>query len=102
MAKTAAISVRVDPEFRDQIEAEATKDGRTLAAYVERVLQLHLMMPQWVLRDPQPISRRDGPAVLLTVAEGWPSVTLSADRAVALAKQLQYAADVARGMPPSD
>ena len=42
MAKTAAISVRVEPTLKDALEAAAKKDDRTLAQYVERVLTAHL------------------------------------------------------------
>ena len=34
MAKTAAISVRVDPKLKEALEAAAKADDRTLAQYV--------------------------------------------------------------------
>ena len=42
MAKTAAISVRVEPALKAAIEAAAKADDRTLAQYVERVRLAHL------------------------------------------------------------
>jgi predicted HicB family RNase H-like nuclease len=42
MARTAAISVRVEPALKEALEAAAKKDDRTLAQYVERVLIAHL------------------------------------------------------------
>lgn len=42
MAKTAAISVRVEPALKEALEAAAKADDRTLAQYVERVLSAHL------------------------------------------------------------
>ena len=44
MAKTAAISVRVEPSLKEALEAAARADDRTLAQYVERVLVAHLKL----------------------------------------------------------
>ncbi|WP_163681134.1 YlcI/YnfO family protein [Magnetospirillum aberrantis] len=42
MRKDAAISVRVTPDVKEAAEKAAKEDGRTLAAYVERLLAAHL------------------------------------------------------------
>ena len=42
MARTAAISVRVEDELKAAVEKAAKEDGRTVAQYVERVLIAHL------------------------------------------------------------
>jgi predicted HicB family RNase H-like nuclease len=50
MAKTSAISVRVTDETKKAAETAAQEDGRSVAAYVERLLTEHLnakgYMPQ--------------------------------------------------------
>lgn len=103
MAKTAAISIRVEPAFKEALEEEARKDGRTLASYVERVLALHHQMPAWKLRDCQPINRRKGGArVALPIAEGWPVAELTAAHAEALGEQLIGAAKIANKIPPAE
>jgi hypothetical protein len=38
MARTAAISLRVDPELKAALEKLAKADGRSLAQFVERIL----------------------------------------------------------------
>ncbi|MGA7384167.1 MAG: hypothetical protein WBW81_05595 [Methylocella sp.] len=103
MTKDAAISVRVDARFKAFLEQKAREEGRTLAAYVDRILQLLLQPPNWVLRDAQPINRRQGgPTVVLPIAEGWPSAGMSADQAEALGNQLIGAAQLARKIPPTE
>lgn len=42
MARTAAISVRVEEDLKAAVEKAAKEDGRTVAQYVERVLVTHL------------------------------------------------------------
>ena len=42
MARTAPISLRVEDGTKAALEAAAKADGRTLAAYVERVLLMHI------------------------------------------------------------
>lgn len=103
MVKDAAISVRVDEELKSALEQQANQDGRSLAAYVGRVLALHLQPPHWMMKDPQPLNwKRKGPLVSLAIAEGWPSAVFPADRAESLGKQLIAAAQIARKMPPGD
>ena len=103
MSKTAAISVRVEPAVKAELEKSARADGRALGAYVERILVLHHLMPRWTLRDPQPIHRKgDGPRVALSVAEGSPTAVIAADDAEALGHQLIQAAKIARGLPPGE
>lgn len=42
MVKDAAISVRVSPDVKLEIERVAKADGRTLSQYVERLIVGHL------------------------------------------------------------
>ncbi|GLK71274.1 hypothetical protein GCM10017643_13890 [Ancylobacter dichloromethanicus] len=42
MARTAAISLRVEPAVKEALEAAAKADERTMAQYVERLLIAHL------------------------------------------------------------
>lgn len=42
MARTAAISVRVEEDLKAAVEKAAQEDGRTVAQYVERLLIAHL------------------------------------------------------------
>lgn len=42
MAKTSAISVRVSDEVKQAVEKAAEDDGRSIASYVERLLNAHL------------------------------------------------------------
>lgn len=101
--KTSAISVRVHPDLKAELDAQAKGEGRTLAGYVERILVLHLQPPAWKMRDPQAWhSHTGGPKVALPIAEGWPVCSLSPDRAEDLAQQLLHAARVAREMPPAE
>jgi hypothetical protein len=103
MAKTAALSVRIDPALKSALEKHAVKDGRTLASYVERVLALHHQPPAWLLRDAQPIHRKPGgPRVSLSVAEGWPAAIVSVSTAKALGEQLIRAAQLAEKLPPAE
>jgi hypothetical protein len=103
MAKTAALSVRVDPELKAALEKQAAKDGRALASYVERILVLHQLPPVWLLRDAQPLHRkRGGASVSLSIAEGWPAAIMSASNAKALGEQLIRAAQLAEKLPPAE
>jgi hypothetical protein len=101
--KTAAISVRVSSDLKAEIEAAAKRDARSLASYVERVLTLYQMLPQWQLRDANPLHRKEsGPSVSLSVAEGWPLAVISADHAEALGRQLIEAARIGKSLPPAE
>ncbi len=42
MAKTAALSFRIEPELKEALQQLATADDRTLANYIERVLKEHV------------------------------------------------------------
>ncbi|WP_146208671.1 hypothetical protein [Azospirillum sp. TSO22-1] len=42
MARTAAISVRVEEDLKAAVEKAAKEDARTVAQYVERLLISHL------------------------------------------------------------
>ena len=42
MARDAAISVRVEPDVKEALEAAAKEDGRTLSQFVERLMVAHL------------------------------------------------------------
>jgi predicted transcriptional regulator len=42
MSKTAAISVRVEPDLKEALERLAEADRRSLASYVEGVLEAHV------------------------------------------------------------
>jgi hypothetical protein len=42
MAKTASIGIRVEPGLKEALEKLAAADRRTLAAYIEIVLEKHL------------------------------------------------------------
>ena len=42
MARDAAISVRVEPDVKEALEAAAKEDGRTLSQFVERLVVAHL------------------------------------------------------------
>jgi hypothetical protein len=98
MAKTAAISVRVEPSLKAEIEMSARADGRSLGAYVERILVLHHLKRIWAL---QPVHRKnDGPRVALSVAEGWTTAVMKADDASALGHQLIETAKIARRLSP--
>ena len=102
MAKDAAVSIRIESEFKAELEKQAAQEGRTLGSYIERVLRLHHQMPLWKLRDLQPANtKKEGPSVYLPIAEGWPGVTIAARRAEELGEQLIAMAKIARKMPPS-
>lgn len=102
MVKDAAISVRIDESLKRQLQRDADNDGRSLASYVERIMELHSRMPVWTLKDVQPVHwKKHGPRVALPIAEGWPTATLTAEHAEALGKQLIKAAEIARKLPPN-
>lgn len=42
MVRSAAISLRVEPEVKEALEAAARADGRTMAQFVERMLVAQL------------------------------------------------------------
>jgi hypothetical protein len=49
MVKGAAISMRVEPSLKAQLEAAASEAGMTLAAFAERALEVHARTPVWSL-----------------------------------------------------
>jgi hypothetical protein len=103
MAKTAALSIRIKPKLKGQLEDQAKKEGRSLASYVERVLEIHTAPPKLILRDCQSFNRKEtGPRVHLPLAEGWPGALITPEHAEALAKQLIQAAKQSRAMPPAE
>jgi hypothetical protein len=103
MVKNAMVSIRVAPEVKERLEKAAMLDGRSVASYVERLLDsLHQSLPRWILRDCYPIHRNDiGPRVVLSIAVGMPTAMLTADHAEALGKQLIAAAQMAEKLPPA-
>jgi hypothetical protein len=56
--------------------------------------------PRWTLRDCRALDEKNGPRVVLSVAEGWPLASLPADHADELGRQLIEAAKQARATPP--
>ncbi|MDR6667238.1 ribbon-helix-helix protein, CopG family [Rhizobium sp. 1399] len=42
MAKTAALSIRIDEEVKKALEKAAEQEERSIASYVERLLKSHL------------------------------------------------------------
>jgi Ribbon-helix-helix protein, copG family len=58
MAKNAAISVRVDPALKAQVEEAARADGRTVSQYVERLLVLHLSSMSSPKTSDRPAARK--------------------------------------------
>jgi predicted DNA-binding protein len=106
LPKTAAISLRVEPTLKARLEQFATKDGRPLAAYIERHLEMLAMSdepPTYTLRDAQPRHHEGkGPIVTLHIADGWPVAVVTADHAERLGRQLIGAAQLARSLPPGE
>jgi len=116
MVKTAALALRIDPKLKTQLETEAEREGRSLASYVERILETYHDLlraskenassskdarpPRWKLLDPRPHNfRKSGARVSLQIAEGMPLALLSADHAAELGKQLTECAKLAPKMP---
>lgn len=101
MAKTAAISIRVEEDLKRALEKLAQDDRRSLAGYAERILEVHSSQPKWKLTGPQPLySSGRGPQVALPIAEGWPVPLLSADKAEQLGKDLIQQAQNSRKLRP--
>ena len=101
MARTAAISIRVEADLKRALEKLAQDDRRSLASYAERILEVHSSMPKWKLKDPQPhYSSGKGPQVALPIADGWPIALLSPDRAEQLGKDLVEQARISRKLRP--
>lgn len=97
MVKGAALSMRIDPALKAQLEAAASAAGTTMAAFVERALEVHSRTPAWSLNDPEVFhSERVGTAIKLQVADGWPVALLSPAHAEQLAQQLLKAVAVAK------
>lgn len=46
MARTASIGIRVEPPLKEKLEALAERDKRTLASYIEIVLNEHVEQQQ--------------------------------------------------------
>jgi predicted transcriptional regulator len=42
MTKTAALSIRIEPQLKSDLERLAERDKRSLASYVEIALQAHV------------------------------------------------------------
>lgn len=42
VVKTDIVMIRVPPQMKRRLAAEAKKDGRPLSAYVRRILEIHL------------------------------------------------------------
>lgn len=42
MKKDTAVNVRLTSEMRDELQRLANEDGRELAAYIRRILELHV------------------------------------------------------------
>jgi hypothetical protein len=103
MVKGAAISIRVEPALKARLEKEAAKAGTTLAAYVERALEVHAQPPKLELSDPEVVhGSKAGTRIKLNVATGWPVALLTPDHAERLGKQLLTAVDVTKriAVPP--
>jgi hypothetical protein len=95
--KQAAISVRVESELKERLEAEAQQQGMTFAAYVANVLAIHSMTPSWTLTEPEVVhTSRSGTRIKLSVATGWPVALLTPAHAEKLAIELSGAAATAR------
>ena len=61
MIKQAAISIRVELELKERLEAEAQRQGLTFAAYVASVLAIHSQPPTWILKEPEVVhTNREG------------------------------------------
>jgi|SRR5580693_4780066 hypothetical protein len=100
MVKNAALSIRIAPELKDQLEGLAANAGMSVASYAERALKLHAAPLQWVLSNPELThSLMNGAQVKLPVAEGLPLAFLTPEHAAALGGQLLHAAQVASVTP---
>lgn len=56
MARSANITVKVEPDVKATAEAAAKEDGRTLSQYLERVIIKHLCDTGWLpLAAPAPV-----------------------------------------------
>jgi hypothetical protein len=100
MVKDAAISMRVEPSLKAQLEAAAAEAGMTLGAYAEQKLQVHSRLPVWSLIYPEVFhSERVGTTISLQVAEGWPVALLPIEHAEQLGRQLLKAVAIARHIP---
>jgi len=100
MVKDAAISIRVEPGLKTRLEAAASAEGVTLAAFAERVLEVHSRggrLPTWQLIYPEVNhSAKSGTTIKLPVANGWPLALLPLEHAEMLGKQLLQAVAVAK------
>jgi hypothetical protein len=88
----STLAIRVRQSNTRAVAASALRSAAIPArrsSSVERVLTLHQMLPQWLLRDANPTHRKKrAPRVSLPIAEGWPAVSMSADHAEDLGRQL--------------
>ncbi len=49
--KTAALSIRIDPALKAQLEKAAKQDDRSVAAFVERILRKSLKAARRELKE---------------------------------------------------
>jgi Ribbon-helix-helix protein, copG family len=100
VVKDAAISIRVEQALKERLDAAAAAEGMTLAAFVERALEVHShggRLPTWMLIYPEVNhSAKTGTTIKLPVANGWPLALLPIEHAEMLGKQLLQAVDVAK------
>jgi hypothetical protein len=89
MVKDAAISVRVEPSLKENLEQEAARQRMTLAGYVEQVLTVHSQPPLWALDGPEVThTKKSGASIKLEVAAGWPVALITPAHAEKLAMEL--------------
>jgi hypothetical protein len=90
----------VDSALKARLEAAAAAEGMTLAAFVERTLEVHSRggsLPTWMLIYPEVnVSAKTGTTIKLPVANGWPLALLPIEHAEMLGKQLLQAVGVAK------
>lgn len=100
MVKNAALSIRIAPELKEQLEALADRAGISVASYVERSLKMQAAPPNWVLDRPELVhSILNGTVVKLDVAKGFPPALLAPEHAESLGRQLLHVVQVAAATP---
>ena len=87
MAKTAALSLRIEPKLKAELEALARAHHRPLVAYVELILSDHVQilrhqgkLPQTDLPVPLPLGRTGRRALDRDDPEGEPKLAEIAGR----------------------
>lgn len=60
MVRSAAVSLRVEPDVKDALEAAARADGRTMAQFVERLLISHLRSGGFLAGQPHSAAPDEG------------------------------------------